>query len=123
MDWMKPILNWLAIAIMAVGFAGCAQSENKPAPATATKTMLASSGFDEIGIVSMHAGQPCTPQIMFDFRSASSRAIVSLAAKMSDSKVLTQAAKRGSRVHVSGTWQHGKDKSCSYVNVTRVSVR
>lgn len=119
---MKLFLNWLVIAVMAVAFAGCAQTESKPASTAASKNVPSSSGFDETGVVSMHAGQPCTPQIMFDFRSASSWKIVSLAAKMGDSKVLTQAAKRGSRVRVSGTWQHGKDKSCSYVNVARVSL-
>lgn len=121
MGWTKSFLTWLAIAVMAAGFTGCAQTENKTTKTTA-KAAPSISRFDEAGVVSMHAGQPCTPQIMFDFKAASSRAVVSLAARMSDSKLLTQAAKRGGHVHVSGTWQRGKDKSCSYVNVTKVSM-
>ena len=76
------------------------------------------SRFDDTGRIALHVGQPCTPQIMFDFDGARSTSAVWLAANMSDSKLLTDAAKHHRRVHVTGKWRLGHDRSCSYVSVT-----
>jgi hypothetical protein len=78
------------------------------------------SGFDGVGKVTMHAGQPCTPQIMFDFHGAHSSRSVWLAARMNETKLLTGAARVARRVHVWGVWKRGKDKNCNYVDVTKV---
>jgi hypothetical protein len=77
--------------------------------------------FDQVGRVTMYAGEPCAPQIMFDFHGAEST--VWLAAPMHESKVLTDAAKENRRVHISGKWRHGGQPNCSYVAVTNVELR
>ena len=50
--------------------------------------------FDQAGRVSLYAGEPCAPQIMFDFHGAGST--VSLAAPMWATKLLTDAATKTS---------------------------
>jgi hypothetical protein len=114
---MKSILTSAAMAAAAVGFASCAQPQKVVAVA---KASLAGARFDDVGRVTMHPGQPCATQIMFDFQSANSRAAVWLAARMKDTKLLTDAARRSERVHVSGVWHRGKEKGCSYVDVSKV---
>jgi len=59
---------------------------------------------------------------MFDFRPTRSSRSVWLAAHMKETNVLTDAAHHRRRVHVSGVWQHGKEKTCNYVHVTKVDV-
>jgi hypothetical protein len=111
----KPLLNsFVAVATLA-GMAGCAQIKK---PVSQTRAMPTGLRFDQVGRVSMYAGEPCTPQIMFDFRGAGSTAL--LAAPIHESKVLTDAAKKNRRVHVSGKWRHGGQPNCSYVAVTNV---
>ena len=72
--------------------------------------------FDQVGRVTLYAGEPCTPQIMFDFHGAGST--VWLAAPMWETKILTDAANKNQRVHVSGKWRRGVQSKCSYVEVT-----
>jgi hypothetical protein len=109
---------WGSVAVLAIGtgFASCAQPGKA---ATLGKASLVGSRFDGVGRVTLHAGQPCTSQIMFDFRIGSSKSVW-LAAPMRETKVLTEAASRHRRVHVSGIWRHGKQAGCSYVDVTKV---
>jgi len=57
---------------------------------------------------------------MFDFNARGSSRPVYLAARMREGKILTDAANGNRSVHVSGTWQRGKAKGCSYVNVAEV---
>jgi hypothetical protein len=114
---MKSILTSAAMAAAAVGFASCAQPQKVVAVAKASPV---GARFDDVGRVTMHPGQPCATQIMFDFQSANSRAAVWLAARMKDTKLLTDAARRSERVHVSGVWHRGKEKGCSYVDVSKV---
>ena len=59
---------------------------------------------------------------MFDFHALNSRSSVWLAARMDETKLLTDAARHRKRVHVSGIWKRGKDKNCDYVTVTKVTV-
>jgi hypothetical protein len=109
----------MAIVAMAIGAASCAQPQK---PLAMAKASPVGSRFDEIGKVTMHTGQPCTSQIMFDFQSPHSSRRVWLAARMRETKVLTEAAKRRRRVHVWGNWQRGKEKGCSYIHVSKVEV-
>ena len=103
---------------IAVALAGCAEPKK---PAAAERASLAGSHFDGIGRVTLHAGQPCTSQIMFDFRRTGS-STVWLAAPIGESKILTEAAERKRRVHISGKWRRGREKGCSYVDVTEVNL-
>ena len=105
--------NWLITGIAMAGIAGCAQIK-KPTP----QAMAAPTGlrFDQIGRVTLFAGEPCTPQIMFDFHGT--RSTASLAAPRNETDILTDAAKKNRRVHVLGKWRHGGQSNCSYVEVT-----
>ena len=99
------------------GIAGCAQVKKPPVQARAMPTGL---HFDQIGRVNLFAGEPCTPQIMFNFHGAGSTTW--LAAPKNETKILTDAAKKNRRVHISGKWRRGGLSNCSYVEVTRAEV-
>jgi hypothetical protein len=72
--------------------------------------------FDQVGRVSLYAGEPCAPQVMFDFHS--SRSTVWLAAPRRETDILSDAANKNQRVHVLGRWRRGEQSNCSYVQVT-----
>ena len=103
----------LVAAGLLYGMAGCAQIK-KPAPPV--KAAALGSRFDQVGLVSLYAGEPCAPQIMFDFHGT--RSAVSLAAPRRETEILTDAATRNRRVHVLGKWRRGGQSNCSYVEVT-----
>src|SRR6476646_3924776 len=113
---MKNSALILSVAA-AASLAGCAQVKKPPVQARAMPTGL---HFDQIGRVSLFAGEPCTPQIMFDFHGAGSTTW--LAAPKNETKILTDAAKKNRHVHISGKWRRGGQSSCSYVEVTRAEV-
>ena len=116
---MKKFLSsWVIAGAALAGMAGCAQTKKPPAQARAVP---AGVRFDQIGSVTLYPGEPCTPQIMFNFRSAAST--VWLAAPKHETKMLTEAAKNNERVHISGKWRRGGQSNCSYVEVTSVEVR
>ena len=120
---MKSVLSSLAIVVIAAGFTSCAQIEKiETREKTVARAPRPGSRFDEVGTIALYAGQPCTSQIMFDFQAVRSRSPVWLAARMHDTKALTDAANQRRRVHVWGVWQSGKDRGCNYVNVTRISL-
>jgi len=106
------LLNFLFAGSVLAAMAGCAQIK-KPQPQA--RAAAAGSRFDQIGSVSLYAGQPCAPQIMFDFHGT--RSMVSLAAPRRETEILTDAAKKNRRVHVLGKWRRG-GSNCSYVEVT-----
>jgi hypothetical protein len=111
---MKRFLSSvLAVVTVLTGIAGCAQIK-KPVPQV--KAAALGSRFDQIGWVSLHGGEPCAPQIMFDFHGI--RSMVSLAAPRRETEILTDAAKKNRRVHVLGKWRHGGPSNCSYIEVT-----
>ena len=111
---MQKFLLYSFVAGAAlVGMAGCAQVKK---PTAQAKAMTAGLRFDQVGRVSLYAGQPCTTQIMFEFHGASSAAW--LAAPMWQTKILTDAASRNLQVHISGKWRRGGESNCSYVEVT-----
>jgi len=115
---MKYFVFSLCIAGTALaGMAGCAQIKK---PVTQARAMPTGLRFDQVGRVSMFPGEPCTPQIMFDFHGAGST--VWLAAPKQETKILTDAAKKNRRVHVSGKWRRGGQSNCSYVEVTSAEV-
>ena len=111
---MKRFLsNVLVVAVVLAGIAGCAQIKKPAAPVRAATVGLR---FDQVGWVSLYAGEPCTPQIMFDFHG--SRSTVWLAASRRETQTLTDAAKKNQRVHILGKWRRGAQSQCSYVEVT-----
>src|SRR5262245_13837785 len=110
---LAPLIAGGALAALA----GCAQIKKPPVQATAVPTGLR---FDQVGSVTLFPGEPCTPQIMFNFRSAGSTAW--LGAPKQQTRILTEATKNNRRVHVSGKWHHGAQSNCSYVEVTSAEV-
>jgi len=103
----------LIIATLLTGIPGCAQIK-KPVPPL--KAAAVGSRFDQVGWVSLYAGEPCAPQIMFDFHG--SRSTVPLAAPRRQTEILTDAAKRNRRVHVLGKWRRYAASNCNYVEIS-----
>lgn len=114
---MKTLRSLFAIALVAGVLTSCTQPEKVAAPSKASPR---GSRVSAVGKVTMHAGQPCTSQIMFDFRITGARSIFQVAAPMRETKLLTEAVKRNRRVHIWGNWQHGPAPGCDYVHVTKV---
>jgi hypothetical protein len=111
---MKKFLVYSFFAGAALaGMAGCAQIKKPPPQVKAAPVGLR---FDQVGRVALYAGEPCSSQIMFDFHGAGST--VWLAAARSETDILTDAARKGRRVHVLGKWRRGGQSNCSYVEVT-----
>jgi hypothetical protein len=110
---MKKLLlhSFIAGAALA-GMAGCAQVKKPVAPVKAA----VGSRFDQVGRVTLYAGEPCTSQIMFDFHGAGST--VWLAGPRNETEILTDAAKKNLGVHIRGKWRRGGQSKCSYVEVT-----
>jgi len=115
---MKKFLLYSFIAGAALaGMAGCAQVKK---PAVQVKAAAVGSRFDQVGRVTLYAGEPCTTQIMFDFHGAGST--VWLAAPRGETEILTDAAKKDRRVHILGKWRRGGQSNCRYVEVTSAEV-
>ena len=115
---MKKFLSsWVIAGAALAGMAGCAQMKK---PATQVRPAPVGVRFDQIGLVTLYAGEPCTSQIMFDFHG--SRSTVWLAAPKQETKILTEAAKNRRRIHISGKWRRGAQSNCSYVEVTSAEV-
>jgi len=115
---MKKFLSsWVIAGAALAGMAGCAQIKK---PAAQARAVPAGLRFDQFGSVTLYPGEPCTPQIMFNFRSAGST--VWLGAPKHETKVLTEAAKSNRRVHIAGKWRRGGQSNCSYVEVTSAEV-
>ena len=113
----KFLLHSFIAAAALVAMAGCAQIKKPPAQAKAAPVGVR---FDKVGLVALYPGEPCTPQIMFSFRSAG--ATVLLGAPKYQTKVLTEAATNNRPVHISGKWRRSGQSHCSYVEVTSVEV-
>src|SRR5262245_2084442 len=107
------LLTFLVTGTALAGMQGCAQRKR---PALQVKAAAAGPRFDQVGRVSLYVGEPCTPQIMFDFHGT--RSTVWLAAPRRETQILTDAANQNHRVHVSGKWRRGAQSQCSYVEVT-----
>jgi len=115
---MKKHLLRSFIAVVAVaGMVGCAQIKK---PVAQARAMPSGLRFEQVGRVSLYSGEPCASPIMFNFHGAGST--VWLAAPMHETKILTDAAKKSRRVHISGKWHGGGQSSCSYVEVTNVEL-
>lgn len=113
----KFLLHSFIAATTLAGMAGCAQVK-KPMPQV--KAAPIGLRFDQVGRVALYAGEPCASQIMFDFHGAGST--VWLAAPRSETDILTDAARKGRRVHVLGKWRRGGQSNCSYVEVTNAEL-
>ena len=113
----KLLLGWVIAGAALAGMAGCAQIKK---PAAQVRAVPAGVRFDQVGSVSLYPGEPCTPQIMFDFHGAGST--VWLAAPMWETKILTDAANKNLRVHISGKWRRDGESNCSYVEATRAEL-
>ena len=109
----KFLLHWFIAGAALAGIAGCAQVKK---PAVQVKAAPVGSRFNQVGRVTLYAGEPCTPQIMFDFHGAGST--VWLGAPRSETDILTDAARKERRVHILGKWRRGGQSKCSYVEVT-----
>ena len=114
---MKSIVR-AALLAMACALGACAPTHDLMA-----KTRPAGTVFDDMGNVTLHRGQPCASQIVFDFHPAESKSPVWLAADVRASKQLTEAAKAHRRVRVVGTWKRGREKGCGYVDVKKVTAQ
>jgi hypothetical protein len=113
----KLSLIWIIVGATLAGLAGCAQTKK---PAAQPRAAPAGVRFDKLGSVTLYRGEPCTPQIMFSFRSAGSTVL--LGAPKYQTKILTEAAKNKRPVHVFGKWRRGGQSNCSYVEVTSAEV-
>ena len=114
---MTTIFKSIMVVMVAFTFANCAQTEAR----TPLKAAPVGARFDGIGRVTLQQGQPCAPQVMFSFQARDSHSPVGLAARFRESRLLTEAARRGRRVHVSGVWRRGREKACGYVEVGSVT--
>src|SRR4051812_25273974 len=74
-DTVKSIFRRTLIMALVCGFGTCAPTSNLSA-----KTAPAGTDFSQNGKVTLHRGQPCTPQIMFDFHPVGSKTVVWIAA-------------------------------------------
>jgi len=109
----KFLLHWFIAGAALAGMAGCAEVKK---PAAQLRAAVVGSRFDQVGSVTLYAGEPCTSQIMFDFHGAGST--VWLAARRRETEILTDAAKKNRGVHISGKWRRGGESKCNYVEVT-----
>jgi hypothetical protein len=116
-DMKKLLSSWVIAGAALAGMAGCAQIKKPMAP---VRAVPAGVRFDQVGSVTLYPGEPCAPQIMFDFHGP--RSTVWLGAPKYETKILTDAAKNNRRVHVSGKWRRGGQSNCSYVEVTSAEV-
>ena len=114
---MKSFFKSMAVTAFCFGVTSCAQTEAR----TPMKAAPVGTRFDGSGRVTLHQGQPCAPQVMFNFQPRTAKTPVWLAARFNESRVLTEASRRGRRVHVSGVWRHGREKDCGYVEVTKAT--
>jgi hypothetical protein len=109
----KFLLHWCVAGAALAGIAGCAQIKK---PAAQVKAAAVGSRFDQVGRVALYAGEPCAPQIMFNFHGGGSTVL--LAAPRRETEILTGAANTNRGVHISGKWRRGGQSNCSYVEVT-----
>jgi hypothetical protein len=114
--WVKPFLDRAAIVFLALALSACATN------AVVAATAPAGTRFSDRGKITLHRGEPCTSQIMFDFHPVNGRSTVWLAAGAHDSKKLTDAARIHRAVRVSGTWRRGHHPGCAYVDVEKMAV-
>ena len=113
---VKSIIGRGIFIMMALALGACASSNLQ------AKTAPAGTRFTRDGRITLHRGEPCTPQIMFDFHPIDSKAVVWLAAGARDSRKLTEAAKDRRQVRITGVWRQGRHSGCGYVDVKKLTV-
>jgi hypothetical protein len=112
---VKSLVRQAAIITIALDLAFGAT----PAVLSATSPAIGTS-FNARGKITLHRGEPCTSQIVFDFHPLNSNAMVWMAAGAHDSAKLTEAAGAHRRVRVTGVWRHGQRPGCAYVEVNKL---
>src|SRR5204862_7558320 len=113
----KFLSSWVIAGAALAGMAGCAETKK---PAAQARAVPADVRFDQVGSVTLYPGEPCTPQIMFNFRGGGST--VWLGAPKHQTKILTEAAKNNRPVHIAGKRRRCGEANCSYVEVTSAEV-
>src|SRR5438874_8427875 len=81
---MKVVSGLVAIAVISLALTGCMEPAK---PVVAAKAAPAGARFEGSGKIALHEGEPCSSQIMFDFKARGSSRPVWLAARMRESKV------------------------------------
>ncbi len=109
---IKRQASTIAGAVLLISMFG-ASGASRPSPAPVAPAK--GTRFDSVGHVSLHAGQPCTSQIMFDFHG---RTLIWLAAPKHETAILTEAVQHHQRVRVAGLWRRGSQPGCAFVEVT-----
>ena len=110
---MDRVIRQLAVVTIAFGVWAWQSNLN-------AATAAAGSSFNSRGKIVLHRGEPCTSQIMFDFRPLNATTIVWMAADAHDSAKLTEAAGAHRRVRITGIWRRGQHTGCAYVEVTKL---
>jgi hypothetical protein len=119
---MSSLVRSMSILAIAILFASCGEPE-RPRPAAIRAQPFHGAGdFDEVGKVSFFQGESCASQVVFVFHGGRSTS-VSMAAPFHVSKILTDAARDHTTVHVSGKWRRGKAPGCNYVEATQVEMQ
>src|SRR5204862_6547054 len=98
----KFLSSWVIAGAALAGMAGCAQIKK---PAAQARAVPANVRFDQVGSVTLYPGEPCTPQIMFNFRGGGSA--VCRRAPKHQTQILPEAAKNNRPVHSAGQWRRG----------------
>jgi hypothetical protein len=109
----KSLLHSFIAGAALAAMAGCAQIKK---PVAQVQGAAVGSRFDQVGRVTLYAGEPCAPQVMFDFHAG--RSTVLLAAPRRETEILAGAANSNRGVHISGKWRRDGQSNCTYVEVT-----
>ena len=117
---MKWSISSLALILLMIGAGGCARLEESVA---VEKAGAVGTPFNRTGTVTLHRGEPCASQIMFDFHRPGIPGVIWLSAPMRQTKTLTELADCGCMVQVSGIWRTGGTRGCRYVSVTSAEER
>jgi hypothetical protein len=112
---MKWFACSVAFVLFILGLGGCAPPGKG---VIAEKPAAVGTRFSRTGTVTLHRGEPCSYQIMFDFHSPGTIGVVWLSAPMRETRMLTDAADCSCMVDVTGVWRNGATKHCRYVSVT-----
>src|SRR5438874_11202324 len=100
---MKKFLpSWVIAGAALAGMAGCAQIKK---PAAQARAVPADVRFDQVGSVTLYPGEPCTPQIMFNFRGGAPTGW--LGAPKHQTKIHTEGAKNNRPDPNAGKWSRG----------------
>ena len=116
---MKLLPTFVLTCALTVAVTVFAQTDKHKTSRTISAPAVGSR-FAGVGKITLHRGEPCTSQIVFDFHR--SREIVWLAAAVHESRILTDAAKDRRAIRITGVWKRGASSGCHYVEVKTAAV-